>query len=148
MSDTVSSKPILDALAARGFGKQAPNPQLAEFDAARQLSAVSNCIYEPQIIALKRNTMLITDSNKIGMSIDTDAKKLVYTHGPPIEYKRTPVQIQEMMEQMAAQVLGKGWTVVSGQKSSVVESKHGSRNKTRKPSQTKKPRRKARRPNR
>jgi hypothetical protein len=151
MNDIVSSKPIIDALAARGVGKQPPNPQLAEFDAARQLSAISNCVYGPQIVALKRNTMLITDSNKIGLSIDTDAKKLVYMYGPPIEYKRTPEQIQEMMEQMTTQVLGRGWAVESGQKasaSSVVESTNGSRNQTRKSRQTKKPRRKARRSNR
>jgi hypothetical protein len=148
MSDIVSSKPIIDALAARGFGQRPSDPKASEFDASRLLTSLGGCLYEPQILCLKRNTMLITDSNKIGLGIDTDAKTLSYTYGPPIEYKRTPKQIQEMMEQMTAQVLGLGWTVTSGQKSSVVESTHGSRKKPSKPNQAKKSRRKTLRPNR
>ena len=134
----ISTKPIIDALASRGTGKKPSDPKFAEFDAARLLTSLGGCIYEPQIIALKRNTMLITDSYKIGLGIDTDTKHLEYTHGSPIEYKRTPAQIQDMMEQMVAQVLGKGWTVSSGQKSSVVQSKNGSGKKPRKPRQAKK----------
>lgn len=109
--------PVVDLLSRRG-GLAPKNPALAPLDAARDMTRWLGGIYEPQIIALRRNAMLIANASRVELRVDPQNRKLTYAHSKPTQKVRSADVIHTMMEVLVAQILGPGWTVECGRMSS------------------------------
>lgn len=118
--DGVDVKPLLDVLARRG-GAKSNDPGIGAFESVRQLALWTGTVHDIQLLTLKRNAMLITGSKKVVLGVDPEKRTVNYVYRMPVEAlvsstepQRSRETIHSMMEALALQVLGPGWTVIHG----------------------------------
>jgi hypothetical protein len=101
---------LLQSIHKRGGYVQDADPKVGDLENVRMVTEWTGALTQLQIVTLKRNTMLITDSNKVVLGIDQDAKNIQYEFTRKTK-RRTDEEILKMMGAMVEQLLGHGWTV-------------------------------------
>ena len=82
---------------------------MSNLEELRMLTEWTGVVSEPQVLTLKRCTMLITNSSKVVLGLDTNEKTLTYSS----DADEVPAE-SKMMQEMVGMVLGRGWKAVRG----------------------------------